>query len=222
VPTPPAGGAGILFFIKNHYAKDGMESLRSEFRAVLPAWAVCTLIPIPAIVLWRFLDFEPVAHFCFLICCMSFVSFSFRPTAVYQEPPHSWHVKMLVVGAGLISAAIVFSLLWLAIADAHDLVTPFIAFQTLIPSFCIVPYITLITRKPAAAVILSAFLLGCMKMVAGIVVNLVYGWNYGHHDLPWTNPNLMLSAFWTATSILSASLLFLGMKKYRSLLYRVA
>jgi len=23
VPTPPAGGAGILFFIKNHYAKDG-------------------------------------------------------------------------------------------------------------------------------------------------------------------------------------------------------
>jgi hypothetical protein len=121
----------------------------------------------------------------------------------------------------LISASIVFSLLWLTLADAHDLVTPFIAFQSLIPSFCIVPYLSLVAGKPAAAVILSAFLVGCMKMVAGIVVNLVYGWNYGHHELPWTDPNLMLWSFWVATAILSVSLFFLGANKYRAQLGRV-
>jgi hypothetical protein len=92
----------------------------------------------------------------------------------------------------------------------------------IVPSFCVVPYVCLLTRKPAAAVILSAFLAGCMKMVAGIVVNLRYGWNYGHHELPWTEPNLMLSAFWVATAILSALFLFLGANKYRAQLGRVS
>jgi hypothetical protein len=121
----------------------------------------------------------------------------------------------------LVSSALVFSLLWLGLADRQDFVTPFIAFQAVIPSFCVVPYVTLLTRKPASAVILSAFLVGCMKMVAGIVVNLRYGWDYGHHELPWTEPNLMLSAFWVNTVILSVLFLFLGANKYRAQLLRI-
>jgi hypothetical protein len=120
-----------------------------------------------------------------------------------QQPPLVWHMKMLAVGVALLAMGIVFSALWLTLADADDLVTPFIAFQSLIPAFCIVPWVTLITGKPAAAVVLSAFLVGCMKMIAGIVVNLVHGWNYGHHELPWTEPNLMLWSFWVATAVLS-------------------
>jgi len=192
------------------------ESLRSELRSLLPAWLICTLIPLPAVVFWDYLGGVPVALFCFFICSMSLVASGFRPKVIAQQPPCSWHIKMLVVGLALISECIVFSLLWLTLADTHDLVTPFIAFQALIPSFCIVPYVTLITRKTLAAVILSAFLVGCMKMIAGIVVNLVHGWNYGHHELPWTDPNLMLSAFWVATAILSVALFFLGANKYRT------
>jgi hypothetical protein len=196
--------------------------MKTELQVILPAWFACMLIPLPAIAFWRFLGGEPVAHFCFFICCMSLVASRFRLKVISQKPSHSWHVKMLAVGAALISSSIVFSLLWLGLADAQDFVTPFIAFQALIPSFCIVPYVTLITRKPAAAVILSAFLVGCMKMVAGIVVNLRYGWDYGHHELPWTEPNLMLWAFWVATAILSLLLLFLGVNRYRAQLGHVA
>jgi hypothetical protein len=110
------------------------------------------------------------------------------------------------------------SLFWLALADRQDFVTPFIAFQAIFPSFCVVPYVTLLTRKPASAVILSAFLVGCMKMVAGVVVNLHFRdvWHNGDHELPWTEPNLMLSAFWATTAILSVSFLFLGANKYRA------
>jgi hypothetical protein len=68
----------------------------------------------------------------------------------------------------------------------------------------------------------SAFLVGCMKMIAGIVVNLRYGWNYDHHELPWTDPNLMLSAFWVATAILSVLFLFLGANEYRAKFSRVS
>jgi hypothetical protein len=192
-----------------------VESLCSELRATLPAWGVCTLIPLPAIAFWHFLGGEPVAHFCFFACCMSLVASRFRPKVISQQPPH-WHVKMLVVGAALVSSALVFSLLWLGLADRQDYVTPFIAFQAIIPSFCVVPYVTLLTRKPVSAVILSAFLVGCMKMVAGIVVNLRDGWYYGNHEFPWTEPNLMLSAFWVNTAILSVLFLFLGANKYRA------
>ena len=198
-----------------------MGTLRSELRAVLPAWCICTLIPLPAIILWRFLNGEPVAHFCFFACCMSLVASRFRPKVISQQPPH-WHVKMLVIGVALVSSAIVFSQLWLGLADRQDFVTPFIAFQAIIPSLCVVPYVTLLARKPVSAVILSAFLVGCMKMVAGIVVNLRYGWNYDHHELPWTEPNLMLSAFWVATAILSVFFLFLGANKYRAQFSRVS
>jgi hypothetical protein len=198
------------------------EAPHSELRGLLPAWLLCTLIPLPAIVFWRLLGGEPVAHFAFFVCCMSFVASRFRPDVLSQQPPHSWPMKMLAVGVALISAAMVFSLLWLTLADGQDLVTPFLAFQAIIPSFCIVPYVTLITRKPAAAVILSAFLVGCMKMVAGIVVNLVHGWNYDHHELPWTDPNLMLWAFWVAAAILSVSFFLLGAAEYRAQLGRAS
>jgi hypothetical protein len=192
-----------------------MVSFHSELRAILPAWCVCTLIPLPAIIFWRFLDGAPVAHFCFFACCMSLVASRFGPTVLSQKAP-SWHVKMLAAGAALVSLSILFSLLWLGLADRQDLVTPFIAFQAIIPSLCVVPFVTLLTRNPASAVILSAFLVGCMKMVAGIVVNLRDGWDCGNHELPWTEPNLMLSAFWVATLVLSVLFLFVGALKYRA------
>ena len=64
-----------------------MESYRSELRGILPAWCVCTLIPLPAIIFWPILDGYPVAHFCFLACCMSLVASRFRP-AIISQPPH--------------------------------------------------------------------------------------------------------------------------------------
>jgi hypothetical protein len=59
-------------------------------------------------------------------------------------------------------------------------------------------------------------------MLAGIVVNLRDGWDSGNHELPWTEPNLMLSAFWVNTAILSVLFLLLGANKYRAQLGRVS
>jgi hypothetical protein len=122
---------------------------------------------------------------------------------------------MLAVGVALSLAWVAFSLCWIALVDPHDFVALFVGFQILIPAFCIVPYLTLIARKPFAAVVFSAFLLGCMKGVAGVVVNLVYGWGDGHHEIPWTAPNLMLSTFWVAAAILCISCYLLGARKFR-------
>ena len=125
---------------------------------------------------------------------------------------------MFTAALALSVAWALFSLLWIALVDGHDFVALFIAFQILIPALCIVPYVTLITRKVFTAVVLSGFVLGCMKFVAGIVVNLVYGWGDSHQDgtPARTNPNLMLSAFWIAAASLSSSLYFLGARRFKT------
>jgi hypothetical protein len=129
---------------------------------------------------------------------------------------------MFAAGLALSVAWAMFSILWITLVDRHEFVALFIAFQILIPALGIVPCLMLMTRQMFAGVVLSLFLLGCMKFVAGIVVNLVYGWGDVHqdgtpgsHELPWTSPNLMLSAFWTGAAILSISLYCIGARRFK-------
>src|SRR5205085_4709061 len=100
------------------------KSLRSELWAILPAWFACSLIPLPAIIFRSLLGQWPLADFCFLICCMSFVASRFRPKVISQQPWQAWHVKILAVGMALVASVIVFSVLWLCLADVHDFITP--------------------------------------------------------------------------------------------------
>jgi hypothetical protein len=144
------------------------------------------------------------------------VAYSFRRRILSDPPVYSWLQRILAVGVALSGAWVVFSLLWIALVDPRDLVAVFVGFEILIPSFCIVPYLTLITRKPFVAVVFSAFLLGCAKGIAGVVVNLVYAWGNGHHELPWTEPNLMLWIFWVAAAVLSLSFYLLGARRFRA------
>jgi hypothetical protein len=124
----------------------------------------------------------------------------------------TWSDKMRPLAVALFSAWAVFSALWFILVDSHDWVAMFVGLQILVPSLCVVPFLTLITGKRFAAVVFSAFLVGCAKLLAGIIVSLVYGWSGSLHDtsLPWFAPNLMLSAFWINAVILCASCFFLG------------
>ncbi len=186
-----------------------------QLRDLRFALAACVVAPLPAMAFWRSQDGRCIALWCFCASCFALVAHSFRPQSL-SKPGLSWRHKVLATGAALLLVWALFSLLWLAILDANDFVGLFIAFQILIPSLCIVPLLTITTRRRFAAVVFSAFLLGCMKGVAGIVVNLHYGWANGHHEIPWTRPNLMLSAFWTAATILCVSCYLLGARRYRA------
>ena len=101
---------------------------------------------------------------------------------------------------------------------------PVLAFITLIPSLCVAPYIMLATQKPFVSVVFTFFLVGCMKLVAGSVTVLVYGWDasaHGHTTLTWMQPNLIVCSLVVATSILSASFYFLGRRRFIQFYERV-
>jgi hypothetical protein len=189
-------------------------SLGNQLRELLPAWGASILLPLLAMLFWRSEDGRHVALWCFFIGCASLVAYAFRPG---QWSDHSWSDRMSAIGTALVLGWAVCSLLWLAVVDSHDFVALFLAFQILVPSMCVVPYLALVTRRPFAAVVFSLFLVGSMKLLGCVVVVLVYGWHadaQGYTTMPWTQPNLLVWLFWLNTSLLSLSFYLLGKRRF--------
>ena len=201
-------------------------SLRHELRSLLPAWLRCVLLPLPVIIFWRSPDGRAVALGLFFIGCASLVAYAFRNGSKASLPdevePSDWACRnrMVAVAGALLCAFAAFSLACLALNDPSDFVAVFLAFSILIPSFCVVPYLTLVTRKPFAAVVLSLSLVGCMKLLGCVVVVIIYGWHASEHgnprytDMPWTHPNLLVWLFWLNTGILSLSCCLLTKRRF--------
>jgi len=161
----------------------------------------------------------------FFIGCASLVAYAFRPDINLRpnddlEPPERlWRERMTTIGTALFLASAVFSLLWLILIDGRDYVAVFLAFSIVIPSMCMVPYLTLLTRKPFAAVLFTLFAVLGTKLLGCVVVVLVYGWHADRHvppytDMPWECPNLLVWVFLLNTAILSLWLYILGKRRF--------
>jgi hypothetical protein len=196
------------------------ESVRYQLRELRSTLLACIIVPLPAMLFWHSHFGRCVALWCFCATCFYLAATCFRSPIGPDAP--AWSDKMLALALALFLAWAGFSVLWLVLVDRHDWVALFIGLQILIPSFCVVPYLSLITGWPFAAVVFSAILVGCAKGIAGAIVCLVYGWSGPRHDtsFPWTAPNLMLSTFWVNAVILCACCYRLGARAFHLVLSR--
>ena len=99
----------------------------------------------------------------------------------------------------------------------RDFVTPMLALMTLIPSLCIVPHLVLVTRKPFAAIVFTALLVGCMKFLGATVIVLIYGWDaseQGRMGMPWNHPDLLVWLFWSFSAALSLTFYLFGARRF--------
>jgi len=190
-----------------------------------PAWLGCLVLPLPAIVLWRSHYGRTISLCLFFIACAHLVASAFRETSEQaitgdeQPPQQVWRSRMRTLSLALMAAFAGVSLLLLGLSDVRDFVAVALAFLLLIPSLCVVPYFTLQTGKPLAAIVFTLFAVFGMKLLGCVVVVLVYGWQASAHDPPytdlsWTHPNLLVWLFWLFTSTLSLSLYFLGQRRF--------
>jgi len=194
-------------------------------RDLIPAWLGCISLPLPAILFWHSDDGRAMALLLFSIGCASLVAYAFRRDLNHQirsaveRPEQVWRERMMAAGAALFLAFIAFSLQCLTLSGTQDFVAVFLALLVLIPALCVVPYLTLVTRRPVAAVVFALFIVFSMKLLGGIVVVLVYGWNadkHGHTDMPWMHPNLLVWLFWINTAVLSLLLYLAGARRFRA------
>jgi hypothetical protein len=200
------------------------DSLSHELRYLVPAWLGSVLLPWPALLLWRSADGVALALGLFFVGSASLVAYSFRRDmnatgeGESRHPRRTWRERMVAVAVALLAAWAVFSSVHLALNDRQDFVSVLLALSVLVPSCCIVPYLTLATRKPVAAVVFTVFLVGCMKLLGCVVVVLVHGWDAserGHTTMPWTHPNLLVWVFWANTGVLSLVFYCLGATRFR-------
>jgi hypothetical protein len=200
------------------------ESLNHELRYLAPAWLGSVLLPWPALLLWRSADGVALALGLFFVGSASLVTYSFRRDATATgegesgDPARTWRKRMVVVTVALLGAWAAFSSVHLALNDGHDFVSVLLALSVLIPCCCITPYLTLLLRKPVAAVVFTVFLVGCMKLLGCVVVVLVHGWDAserGYTTMPWTRPNLLVWLFWVNTCVLSLCCFCLGVNAGR-------
>jgi hypothetical protein len=187
-------------------------------------WFGSVLLSWPALLLWRSDDGLRVALGLFFVGCASLVAYSFRRGLTAPggdesaDPRRIWRNRMVAATAALLAAWAAFSSVHLGLNDRNDVVSVLLAFSALIPSCCIVPYLTQVTRKPVAAVVFTVFLVGCMKLLGCVVVVLVYGWDAserGYTTMPWARPNLLVWLFWVNTGVLSLWLYYLGGRRFR-------
>jgi hypothetical protein len=197
--------------------------LKQELLYLAPASSVCVLLPLPVIFFWPTADGRRVAIWLFLVSCCSLVAFAFRRELMsaslerQERTSLGWHIKMAAISSVVFAVFICFSLLSLLLNSSSDFVAVFLAFLALIPSLCVVPYLTLLTCNPFAAVIFSLALLGSMKLLGCVVVVFIYGWHadaLGYTQTPWMHPNLLVWLIWFNTGVLSLACYFLGKRRY--------
>ena len=122
------------------------------------------------------------------------------------SPEHAWTFQMSAVSITTLAAAAVFTLFSLELRRSSGLPFPLLAVLTVTPALGIVPYLTMRTRKPFAAVVLAAFIVGLIKIASCVVVRIVYGPDAladGYMAGDWQTAKLMISLFWIGTVIVS-------------------
>jgi len=222
--------------------------MQRELQYLLRFWIWSILLPLPFLLFLHSAEGRSLALNGFFLGCMILVAYSFRRDVVQsgevKVAPRLWRQRLLPLSVTLFVAFMVFSLICLlvnnphdfgtpkAIGDQgiwlrafvfstpHDFVAPMLALMTLIPVLCIVPYFVLITRKPFAAIVFAALIVGCMKLLGATVVVLVYGWNadaQGRTKMPWNHPDLLVWLFWGFTGLFSLMFYILGVRRFHSL-----
>ena len=212
------------FKIEQPTENSGASSL-DFVRSLWPAWLYWLLPPLPAILFWHSHNGRFIALCLFFVSCTSLVASVFNadftnPTGLavgIGRPNKAWRLRMVFLGLALLSQWAIFAVLCLSLNDAHDIMAPVLALGSLIPSLSIAPCLTLVTRKPFAAVVLTLFLVGSMKILGCVIVDLAYGWHadaQGYTTLTWTHPNLLVWLFWLNTGLLCLSLYIFGRKRF--------
>lgn len=194
-----------------------MRAASSELRALLPTWAFAVLLPVPAATFWQDGSGRAFAYAYLFLGSAVMAAESFRRVAPEAGRPAPWRAKVIALGLAMAAAVAVFTVAAWSIAGEADPVVPVLAALAAVPALGCVPFLTLATGRPYAAVLFAASLLGVVKLAGCVVVRAVYGPTAladGRMSLPWEEPNLLVWLCLAGALACSAVLFPLGRREF--------
>ena len=145
-----------------------------------------------------------------LAAALAFALLVFTLVSILINNPYNYGTMQGLQDEGIWWRAFVFE-------TPRDFAAPLLALMAVGAAICIVPYFVLATRKPMAAVVFSAALVGCMKFLGALVVVSIYGWDsdqQGRLGMPWNDPDLLVWLFWGFSATLSVTCYVLGRRQF--------
>src|SRR5262245_25821412 len=147
-----------------------MHTVTGELRDMLPTWAVAVLLPVPVATFWQDGSGRDFAYaYLFLGCAILTAERFGRAHPAGGSPPAGgaarvWRAKVMALAWAMAAAVCVFTAFAWAMLGWPDAVVPLLAALAVAPALCCVPFLVVVTGKPYAAVLFTAFLLGSVKL----------------------------------------------------------
>ncbi len=172
---------------------------------MLPALAFALLLPIPAITFWEDGAGRAYAFAYLFVGCAFMAADCFRPFSGRSRDGASastslecglvWRIKLIALGLAVACAVAVFTGAWFALSGTVDFGVPALAFLSVLPVWCAVPYFTLKMQKPFTGILMAMFSVAMIKLLSCLVVRMVYGANAladGYMAMSLGSPNLLV------------------------------
>ncbi|HEY1170709.1 MAG TPA: hypothetical protein VGH19_05005 [Verrucomicrobiae bacterium] len=184
------------------------HSLTTELRALIPAWAIATFLPIPILVTSAATDVS-----CLYLGIMNaWLVTEFHRTCGLPSNITTWHIRTVAALIAVLTNAVLFIAFGFATGVTTHFPFSLMAILSVIPAIGIIPWILRrIPQRPYASIILGGFLIFACKLAACVVARFVYGPDYmeqGYIAGDWRTAKLMITLLWTFSTVLSLALLY--------------
>ncbi len=203
-----------------------MPTVSTELRDMLPTGAMAVLLPMPVATFWQDGSGRAFAYAYLLLGCAILAAerFAQRPpvaatSSSAEDLSQLWRAKMMALALAMAGAVSVFTAFVWAQNGQPDLVVPLLAILAVVPALGCVPYLSIVTGKPYAAVLFTLFLLGLVKLAGCVMVRIVYGPQAlaeGRMTLPWEQPNFLVWFCLAGAMALSAFMYLLARRAFRN------
>lgn len=195
--------------MKSSLANKFGTSCGNELREMALTWAVAAAIPLPVLVAINPATSAAVACL-YLGLASAWLVTEFQRCLGMPQAVRAWRSRALAITTATLGNVALFVAFGMAAGVETRFPLPLMALLSALPAVGIAPWLLRRVRHPYAAIILGAALVLAAKLAACVVARVVYGPDYierGYVAADWRTAKLMISLFWSFSTLLSAGLL---------------
>jgi hypothetical protein len=178
-------------------------------RGMALTWAVAGMLPLPLLVAT-----DPsgsgVISCLYLGLASAWLAAEFGRLEGRGDSFMAWRGRTMALAFALATNVAVFIAFGMAAGVSTRFPFPLMAVLSAAPAVGLVPWLMRCVRHPYAAIVLAAVVVLACKLAACVVARVVYGPDFdqrGYIAGDWTTARLMISLFWTFSTVLSTALL---------------
>ena len=199
-------------------AADGTRpSASKELRAIAMTWAVAAILPLPVLAVAGPTVGADLSCLYLGLGCGWLVA-EFHRTLGSPASLPAWRTRTLAVALAVAANVILFVFFGLAAGVRTHFPFPLMAALSAVPALGMTPWLVRRFRQPYGAILLGGMIVLAAKLAACVVARVVYGPDYiaqGYVAADWRSAKLMISLFWSFSTLLSLGLFFADYRAIR-------